>query len=172
VNHFAHALTHELVRHRVGVAISQRSTRYVDEEGSEWVEHPAFDLVDDSPTDEYEEAGPYAFVMTYAREAYASLFTDIEEELRRRGVEPTLARKQARGAARLVLGNGLETELLWSANIRALRHVIRLRGSVHADAEIRQLALALLSLMRQEAPRYFDDFTVVTSPDTLGDAIE
>jgi thymidylate synthase (FAD) len=110
--------------------------------------------------------------MTYAREAYASLFTDIEEELRRRGVEPTLARKQARGAARLVLGNGLETELLWSANIRALRHVIRLRGSVHADAEIRQLALALLSLMRQEAPRYFDDFTVVTSPDTLGDAIE
>jgi thymidylate synthase (FAD) len=33
-------LTHELVRHRVGVAISQRSTRYVDEDESPWILHP------------------------------------------------------------------------------------------------------------------------------------
>jgi thymidylate synthase (FAD) len=36
-------LTHELVRHRVGVAISQRSTRYVDESDSEWIRHPLFE---------------------------------------------------------------------------------------------------------------------------------
>jgi thymidylate synthase (FAD) len=76
--------------------------------------------------------------------------------------------KQARGAARGVLGNALETSLTWSANIRAIRNVIEQRAHPAADAEIREFGIALLAVMKQEAPVLFADYTESDSPDGLG----
>jgi thymidylate synthase (FAD) len=146
-------LTHELVRHRVGVAISQRSTRYVDESASDWEWHPLI--------------GKYcgADLLNRLDEAkltcsglYDEIVTSIQSSLENEGVDKTTARKQARGAARGVLGNALSTELIWSANVRALRHFIGLRGDVAADAEIRGLAVELFKIMVEEVPAYFDSF--------------
>jgi thymidylate synthase (FAD) len=52
-----------------------------------------------------------------------------------------------------------------TANARALRHFIELRGSEWAETEIRKVALEILRIMRQEAPNLFADYQVVRLPD-------
>ena len=79
--------------------------------------------------------------------------------------DKTLRRKLARQAARSVLPNATETKIFVTANVRALRHFIEMRGSEHADVEIRKLALGLLEVVRQEAPSMFADYTVETLAD-------
>ena len=156
------ALTHELVRHRVGVAISQRSTRYVDESEAYVVRHPAAAALSDATVAEAERA------IRSARFAYQLIADDVEAGLLANGVDKATARKQARGAARLILPNGIETELIWSANIRTLRHVVEMRADDAADAEIRALGIALLGIMQVEAPAYFKGYEVVEAADGIG----
>jgi len=150
-------LTHELVRHRAGTAVSQRSTRYVNESKTEWIKHPLI---------EGNDAATIAFdrVEKIAKEAYL----DIMEALVSEGVPL----KQARGAARGVLGNALETSLTWSANIRAIRNIVEQRAHPAADAEIREFGMQLLAVMKQEAPVLFADYTESDSPDGLGKCAE
>lgn len=149
------SLSHELVRHRVGVAISQRSTRYVDESESDVVPHPLFQKY---ATKEDLELLNKAIITN--RLLYTNVFNRIKEGLVNDGVDASTANKQARGAARNHLENGLETRMVWSANVRTLRHVINMRGSKHADAEIQILAKNLLNIMVEELPEYFSDLQV------------
>lgn len=152
----------ELNRHRVGTAISQRSTRYVDEAETPWVTHPALraffgsDKVSDH--DKWRARVEIQAAIEAARTAYRHVASALEPFLVEEGVDKSNARKQARGAARMYVGNGLETEQVWSANVRTLLHVITLRGDPSADGEIRDLAAALLECVRAEAPAYFSEF--------------
>ena len=77
----------------------------------------------------------------------------------------TARRKTAREAARCVLPNATETKIFVTANARALRHLIELRGDIHAEAEIRALACDLCRMMIKEAPNLFGDYEVVKLPD-------
>lgn len=160
-------LTHELIRHRVGVAISQRSTRYVDEAESPWVDHPLVDAYLEASDDTELKAAIQA-AKDAGRKAYRETVKALEIWLNAQQVDKATARKQARGAARGYLGNALETELVWSANIRALLHVIKERGSIHADAEIRELAVKLAQIMKIELPAYFGHIELEESTDGLG----
>jgi thymidylate synthase (FAD) len=156
-------LTHELVRHRVGVAISQRSTRYVDESESEVVKHPIYKEMRASLSE--DEIQLLDEVVEEAAKNNRELYKMVDglcfNFLIKEGVDKPTAKKQARGAARLFLENGIETELVWSANVRTLRHVIELRGSKHADAEIQELAVKLLGIMLVECPAYFSDYKIL-----------
>src|SRR5439155_11431064 len=76
----------------------------------------------------------------------------------------TLRRKLARQAARSVLPNATETKIFFTGNARALRHFIELRGSEHADVEIRKVAVAILDLMQKEAPALFGDYSRTPLP--------
>jgi thymidylate synthase (FAD) len=77
----------------------------------------------------------------------------------------TSKRKMARQAARSVLPNATETKIFVTANARALRHFIELRGSAAAEPEIRGVAVKLLQIMRRESPNLFDDIQLVTLED-------
>jgi thymidylate synthase (FAD) len=83
----------------------------------------------------------------------------------------TLRRKLARQAARSVLPNATETKIFVTANARALRHFIELRGSRHAETEIRKLAVAVLKIMQAEAPNLFGDYQLVPLPDGTFEAV-
>jgi thymidylate synthase (FAD) len=74
--------------------------------------------------------------------------------------DKTLRRKMARQAARSVLPNATETKIFFTGNARALRHFIELRGSEHAEVEIRKVAVAVLKIMQKEAPNLFGDYTL------------
>jgi thymidylate synthase (FAD) len=133
------SLTHELVRHR-HLSYSQESQRYVDVSSFEVIFPPALDE---------DERSFLVSVAQHARDAYAELV----DRLVARGLE----RKQARQAARSVLPNATGTEIIVTGNIRAWRHVIQMRGSAQADAEIRILARHILQIARALAPNSVQD---------------
>src|SRR5437899_9061442 len=151
------SLTHELIRHRAGFGYSQLSQRYVDESVAEYVEP------DEIAADE-ELHRLWLEAVAQSHQAYLQLAAKLQERLK---TEPdrTLRRKLARQAARSVLPNATETKIFVTANSRALRHFIELRGSRHAEVEIRKLAVKVLQLMQQEAPHIFHDYQLLPLPD-------
>ena len=95
--------------------------------------------------------------MNATREAYDRLVAGLQKAFAQ-VPEATLRRKLSRQAARSVLPNATETKIFVTGNARALRHFVELRGSEHADVEIRKVAVAMLKLMRDEAPSLFADY--------------
>src|SRR5229473_2599560 len=150
-------LTHELVRHRAGWAYSQLSQRYVDESVAEYVEP---DCIAQDP----ELHKLWLETIAQSHQAYMKLVEGLQEAFREEP-DKTLRRKLARQAARSVLPNATETKIFVSANARALRHFIELRGSRHAEVEIRKLAVKVLEIMKTEAPHIFGDYQLVPLPD-------
>jgi thymidylate synthase (FAD) len=151
------SLTHELIRHRAGFGYSQLSQRYVDESVAEYVEP-------DCIAENSELHNLWLDAVTHAHQAYIQLVEKLAAQFKD---EPdrTLRRKLARQAARSVLPNATETKIFVSANARALRHFIELRGSRHAEVEIRKLAVKVLEIMKIEAPHIFGDYQLVPLPD-------
>ena len=157
------SLSHELVRHRIGVAISQESQRYVDESDVAFVLPPAIK----KGTDEFEE---WAAVCGTTLEAYRWLSERLTAKAPAE-LSGTERRKWARQAARSALPNAAETRIFWTANGRALRHMIEQRASRHADVEIRRLFVAILKVMQREAPHLFGDYELVELPDGTQEAV-
>lgn len=143
------SLTHELVRHRVGVAISQMSQRYCGPEVVRFVCPPAIYEADDPVL--YSE---WVDSCGRAMDAYTEMLARIREEM------PEAKRKQVYEAARSVLPNCTETRLFWTLNGQALRHVLEKRGSPGADAEFRRLATQIARIVKAEAPQLFADVRI------------
>jgi len=167
--------SHEQVRHGDFTAISQRSTRYVDESASPWVEHPLLTLYREETGTDLRECWPHPDddrsvpVEECGQGAYLRAVDLLHPWLEERGVDRLTARKQARGAARGFLGNALYTEMIFSANVRQWRNMLRQRCSEAADAEIRALyAQVLPALWGSRYGERFDDFVLVESPDGIG----
>jgi len=129
----------------------------VNESDSEFVEP---DIIADDP--DLDRIWREAVEAT--RHAYDQLVEGLQKKYAH-VPEATLRRKLARQAARSVLPNATETKIFVTGNARALRHFIEMRGSEHADVEIRKVALAMLEIMRKEAPAMFSDYEVRTLPD-------
>lgn len=151
------SLTHELIRHRAGFGYSQLSQRYVDESTADFVEPECIAADPELHTIWLES-------IRQSHEAYCRL---VEGLTRRFADEPqvTLRRKLARQAARSVLPNATETKIFVSGNARAWRHFIELRANEHAETEIRELAVQVLEILRQESPNLFGDYTYETLAD-------
>lgn len=170
--------SHELVRHRAGFGFSQLSQRYVDESIAEYV---CPDVIATDPE-------LYAIWLDAVERSHAAYLTLVEKLNERvllerymaatgGGAEPatvnelrswaltsldrdarTEVRKTVRQAARSVLPGATETKLFITANARALRHFIELRGSAKAEPEIRKLAAKIMRIMQQESPNIFGDY--------------
>ena len=152
------SLTHELVRHRAGFAYSQRSQRYVDETDSPFVLPPAL-AEGREGTQGAREILKKA--LETASSSYQELVTALENALPEELFPDRRDRRKAiRQAARSVLPNATETKIFVTANVRAWRHFIELRGAAYADWEIRHLAIKVLKILQQEAPLLFGDFTI------------
>lgn len=140
-------LTHELVRHRVGVAISQESLRYV----------------------RLTDLGAYlpdCFRGGVGEEMMRRIFTYLEEvQLELANVfglddmKEFSLKKKLTSAMRRLAPIGLTTTIGWSANIRTLRHVIPLRTSEHAEEEIRIVFSKVGHICKRLYPTLFQDFT-------------
>jgi thymidylate synthase ThyX len=148
---------HNFVANGIVTHNSQLSQRYVDESIAEYVEP-------DSIADDPELHQLWLEAIGNVHEAYMKLTEKLQEKFKGEA-DRTLRRKLARQAARSVLPNATETKIFVTANARALRHFIELRGSQHAETEIRKLALGVLKIMQQEAPNLFNDYQLVPLPD-------
>lgn len=133
------SLSHELVRHR-HLAFSQLSQRYVTED-PEFVVPPGIN----------EDQCPsfYEFCEHAACEYKRQLSWGADN-------------KSGRAVARSVLPNATATRIVVTGNGRALRNMLALRGTAHAEAEFRRLAVAWTKLMKTLAPNIFADFEIRT----------
>jgi thymidylate synthase ThyX len=165
-------MSHEQVRHKWRTAVSQRSTRYVDESESPWVEHPLVTKYREETGAEDEDP-----VRPVAVEQYSAAVEVLEEWLAEKGVDKHTSRKQARGAARGYLGNALHTELIFSASVAQWRRMLvtgtSARCSPGADAEIRVLyGHVLRALKTTHWAEDFADIELVPSPDGIGEVAQ
>lgn len=132
-------VTHELVRHRAGMAYSQESLRYVRLTHLEIVLPPG-----ECP----EEAEPkFRKVESYLRLAIAEL-----NDLLLKDDMSFKEKKRLTSLIRRIAPLGIKTNIMFTANIRALRHIINQRTSEGAEAEIRQAFLDVKRLAEHWAP--------------------
>jgi len=157
------SVTHELVRHRAGAAFSQISQRYVSGSVLRFVERPEyqedpdlhrlFEERADRAAAEYEAM---AELLLERQEGGASM---LSADYR------TDARKKVQQTARSLLPNETEAPMVFTGNVRALRHIIEMRADAHAESEIRNLALRLFLCLRTVDPILFGDYELGELPD-------
>jgi len=132
------SVTHELIRHRAGFSYSQVSQRYVGEGVLRFVLRPEFD-------DDGELFSAFVKRIDSIAYEYRVLLDTLSH----------LPRKEAHQAARAVLNNEVEAPIIVTANARAWRHFLEMRGSLEADIEIRRLAIAVLRAVGNISPFLF-----------------
>lgn len=156
------ALTHELVRHRAGFGYSQLSQRYVDEGDARYVVPPLYQ-------ENHELREKWRQSIEFLRKAYAELAEATAQYVQQKhpDMPPRDRRKWARQAARSILPNATETKIFVTGNSRAWRHFLELRGSIHADTEIRMLAVEVFRVFKKESPNIFQDIELVDEPDGM-----
>ncbi len=139
--------THELVRHRAGSAFSQESLRFVRLQDigfriPEVLEPMRPEIMSILETlEEFQIA---------AAEKFNLDGTDI----------PFHHKKEITSAMRRLAPDGLSTVIIWTANVRTLRHTIQMRTDPSAEEELRIVFNKIGEIMVREAPYLFADFTV------------
>lgn len=143
--------THELVRHRPGTAISQESLRFV--------------RLDELPFWFPEWASQDTELMKRA----TALLSEMEEFQRwmaghfgldEDGVKMH-EKKHKTSFMRRFAPEGVATGLVWTANVRTLRHTIEARTDEGAEEEIRLVFGKIGEMMKAEAPALFGDYQVM-----------
>jgi thymidylate synthase (FAD) len=142
-------VTHELVRHRAGTAISQESLRFVRLDSlSAYV-----------PTHiEESEEGMRIFTKTF--EQLEELQRTLAQVFAIDDIKQFDTKKKLTSAFRRLAPIGLATTIGWSCNFRSLRHVIEMRTDPHAEEEIRYLFAEVYKLVKDRHPNLFADYTV------------
>ena len=135
--------THELVRHRAGVAISQESLRYVrPSELGIWV-----------PPDISEIREPFLILVEQIEAGYRQLEGKLDWN--RMNFEK---KKRLTSALRRVLPDGIATNVIWTANHRAIRWIIEMRTDPSAEVEIRKVFGMVAEICIRDHPLLYSDF--------------
>ena len=148
-------VTHELVRHRIGIAFSQESTRYCDY--AKIIEEEfscGTDAIIDIDFVEYDGPNityinPVDFVLDVADLDLMELVEAHYLKCIKNGRSPQ--------QARYFLINGLRTEIRVTANIREWRHIFNLRCSPATHPQMRGLMIPLLNDFSYCIPTLFQD---------------
>jgi thymidylate synthase (FAD) len=146
LRNISRVFTHELVRHRAGSAFSQESLRYVRLADIGFRVPPALEPVRERALAIVEQ------LEEFQRSAAKEL--GIDEE----GV-PFHVKKEVTSALRRLAPLGLSTDIIWTANVRTLRHVIEMRTAEGAEEELRLVFDQIAAVMQAEAPWLLQDFT-------------
>ena len=150
LHNVSRVMTHELIRHRPGTAVSQESLRFM--------------RLADIPFWFPGWAHGDAELMKRA----TALLEQMEEFQRwmagHFGLDddgvPFGEKKHKTSFMRRFAPDGVATGLLWTANIRTLRHTIEARTDPGAEEEIRLVFGKIGALMQAEAPSLFSDYEV------------
>lgn len=140
--------THEQVRHRAGFAYSQESLRFVR------LTQLRYYLPECFAKDPW--AAKYFHDKFEEMERWQQELTDhFSAEL---GPDaPFNRKKELTSAFRRLAPEGLATSIVFTANLRALRHVIRMRTSPGAEEEIRVFYDEVARMVKEAFPNVFQD---------------
>lgn len=141
-------LTHELVRHRAGCAMSQESLRYVrPTELKFWM-----------PTI-LSKNMKGSRMITEIIEEIEAMYSKLEDIYAIKDMKNFDEKKKLTSALRRILPQGMGTAILFTMNLRAARHIIQLRTARHAEEEIRILFDEVGRIMQDNCPLLMADMT-------------
>ena len=152
------AFTHELIRHRHN-SYSQLSQRFVNEATAQIVLPPLYAEIPAAQA--LLEEMNQILKDTYDR--LVALGTGHLRETQP-ALSGTLRRKRAREAARAVLPNMMETQIVVTGNHRSWREILAKRGNAHADAEMRAVMLDIFPHLAAIAPAIYADLAIGPDP--------
>ena len=150
VEDVSRSLLAQITRHRVA-SFSVQSQRYVNMDNAEFTAPPAIVHNEDE-----ELLKHYARFMDISLRTYSAIKDKLFADYIKQGISEKDAEKKAQEDARFVLPNACNTRLIVTMNARELLHFFSLRCCNRAQWEIRQLADAMLSLVKQVAPNIFE----------------
>lgn len=149
------ALLAQITRHRIA-SFSVQSQRYVSKMNFEYILPPSIAEIP-AAREEYirameEDAAHYASLQETLTAAHT-------ERLIAEGVPADEAKRKAEKLAnedaRFVLPNACDTRMIVTMNARSLLNFFRLRCCNRAQWEIREVAIAMLKLVREVSPQLF-----------------
>lgn len=145
-NDVSRVLTHELVRHRAGMAYSQQSLRYIrlDDLGF-WM--PPQVLADKVLSDLFVQT---VFALEAVQQNLA-MHTGIE------GIKDFHLKKKLTSMFRRIAPIGLATSIMVTGNLRSWRHIIAQRTSSGAEEEIRMVIGDAADILKERYPNAFAD---------------
>ena len=151
------SFTHQLVRHRVGFSYSQLSQQYAPQNllGMSWPEFVREDEQLSQRLAKFERKNKEIY-NDFLREAENIVPQDLSAKEKKRAIN---------SLARNLLPGGQETAIVVTANARALRHFLDLRGNIDGDYEMREVSVLLLKELKKDAPSTFNDFIIATHND-------
>lgn len=132
------AISHQIVRHRIGVSYCQESMRFVNYSKDKFGNNVNFIVPCDITNDTYE---------TWRASCLASesaYFVLLEQ-----GAKPETARS--------VLPQCTATHLVMQLNMRSLRHFLELRLDTHSQSDIRDIAYKMLMIVYDKYPVFVED---------------
>lgn len=138
-------LTHELVRHGDGTAFSQESGRYVRRELGMFIP----DIIRENPE----------LLAGFVRAA-ENIEAQYNELVELSGINESTDfgwKKKMTSALRRVLPEGRANAIFFSANHRALRHIIQMRTDRHAEEEVRRAFYPVFLAMKERYPAIYAD---------------
>ena len=141
--------THELVRHRVGTAMSQESLRYVRLTDLDYYAPLCIQENDQAMT---------LFAKTF--EELSKLQKELSDIYDLDTMDSFGDKKEVTSAIRRLAPIGLATNIGWTTNIRNLRHVIEMRTDPSAEEEIRLVFSQVAQLAIKRWPKLFGDYSV------------
>lgn len=147
--------THQLVRHRVGFSYSQLSQQYYDESNANVV------LPNGYMDDGFDKAAWLKAIET-AFVAYREIISSFKSGV---GASKKEKNRDVMTVARSVLPNAVESKIYVTANARALRHFLDVRGGIEGDWEMREVSRLLYEIVSVRAPSIFADFGLVRLAD-------
>lgn len=148
LHNISRVVTHELVRHRPGTAVSQESMRFVRlADIPFWF--PGWATQDSELMERCEE-------LLLALEAHQQWMAG-HFRLDDKGV-PFHEKKHKTSFMRRFAPEGVATGMTWTANVRAIRHVLEVRTDPGAEEEIRLVVGKVGQIMREACPVLFGDF--------------
>lgn len=140
--------THELVRHRVGTAFSQSSDRYIRCDN---IPIYAPDIIQDN-IDAYRVFQDAVINIEKSIKKLESLY-DIDN------IKDFETKKILTSAFRRIAPSGKMCKMVFTANHRAIRHLIELRTSKHAEIEIREVFSLIAQEMKKRYPNIYQDMS-------------
>lgn len=141
--------THELVRHRAGCAISQESMRFVRVHDIP-IWKPDVFYEHEEASQLFDETVKY---LEFVQQELARLYDINNPSI------PFSRKKFLTSHFRRLLPEGIATCMVWTANVRSLRHIIQQRTSRHAEEEIRIVFGQIAEWCKHAMPVMFQDFS-------------
>ena len=148
-------VTHELVRHRIGVAYSQESTRYCNYSGDRFGNELSFVVpvwVTDENLEKYNNntfVHDYMMDPVYIWKSQMQSAEHMYQYLLKLGWTPEKARE--------ILPNSLATTIMTTFNLRAWRHVLKQRLDKKCHPQMRFMMFQLAENLNKYLPLFFSD---------------